>query len=1249
MSYAELATTTNFSFLRGASHPEELVAAAVALGHAGIGVADRNSVAGVVRAHVYARERREEVGDFKVVAGARLVFADGTPDILAYPQDRPAWGRLCRMLTQANARAPKGKSLLRLDDLLQHAEGLLLIAMERSSASDEDIEIVAKAAASPRKPPGIPDPRPEEPAQRASRRAAEARNSGSCFETPAAQAPQHEEGGSAARSKNDASRPARARLFVVPSPARATHGGPETYLDRLKQAAPGRLWLALVAGYGPHMRRSFAQRLRLARENGLPLVAVNDAIMHAPQRRAVADVVTCIREGRTLDNAGRRLAANAERHLKGAHEMARLFAQAPQAVAETLRVLDRIAFSLDQLGHNYPSELREGFASEQEALEHYVAEGAKTRWPGGVPAQVAATIAHELKIVAALDYAAYFLTVHDIVRYAREQKILAQGRGSAANSTICYCLGITEVDPRDGGLLFERFVSQERGEPPDIDVDFEHERREEVIQYIYERYGGDHAALTATVISYRGRSAIRETAKVFGFSEDVLAGLANSVWGRGAAPGAEAGLRIGLDPAEPRLARALELAHEIAGFPRHLSQHTGGFVITRDRLDEIVPIMPAAMEGRTTIEWDKDDLDALRILKVDVLALGMLTALRKGFELLERHYGEKADLSMPTNKKPVYDMISRADTIGVFQIESRAQMSMLPRLKPEKFYDLVIEVAIVRPGPIQGDMVHPYLRRRLGIDPIFFPKEELRDVLHKTCGVPLFQEQAMRIAIVAAGFTPDEADRLRRSMATFKRVGTIGEFHDKMIRGMTENGYEREFAERCFKQIEGFGSYGFPESHAASFARLVYASAWMKCHYPDVFACALINAQPMGFYAPAQLVRDAREHGVEAREVDINASDWDCTLEAASVCVSEGPVEIEISPRAPLPPPCEEGRGGGSRGKTLARLDPVDPHPQPLPARGTGIVSLSQESGLSGNDVRARLHPRHADMAPHIRTTHALRLGFRLVAGVAEDDMKTLVQQRGRGYDSVRDVWLRTGLSTGALEALAAADAFASLGLTRRDALWAVRGLNRAGDKDDLPLLRPLSFRAVEPDAHLPSMAPGEEVIEDYRSLRLSLRAHPVSFVRSDLDARGVMRNGDLTEARAARVKVAGLVLVRQRPGSASGVVFMTIEDETGIANAIVWPKLFEKLRATVIGARFVTISGKYQRESDVIHIIAEHIEDLTPLLGKLSGEAGGIETRARADAARRPKLPRASNPAPDLFADEAGVHDVLPRGRNFQ
>ncbi|TDX65288.1 DnaE-like error-prone DNA polymerase [Methylosinus sp. sav-2] len=1150
--FAELATATNFSFLRGASHPEEMVAQAMALGHIGIGVADRNSLAGVVRAHSYLREHAAEASGFRLAIGARLVFADETPDVLCYPKDRAAYGRLCRLLTRGNMRAQKGECRLFLDDLLEFSEGQQLIVMEGAA------------------PPLA-----------------------------------------------------------------------------LLEAARGRLWLAATALYGVDMRSALARRIALSREMGLPLIAVNEANMHVPERRPLADVLACVREKTTLDNAGYLLSANAERSLKSGAEMARLFVQAPQAVEETARFLEGLSFRLDALAHNYPSELREGFASEQEALEYYAREGARMRYPNGVPDKVETLLRHELKLIAELGYAAYFLTVHDIVRFARAKDILAQGRGSAANSVICFCLGVTEVDPTKHDLLFERFVSAARNEPPDIDVDFEHERREEVMQYIYARYGRERAGLTATVVSYRSRSAIREVGKAFGLSADVVSRLSNNVWGgmaqgeaspppprggRSSAEGDREGVKprvfavephpVRLSPAdpplkgegerEPRLAKALELTRELTGFPRHLSQHTGGFVITRDRLDEIVPLAPAAMEGRTTIEWDKDDLDALRILKIDVLALGMLTCLRKGLALLAERYDVVHRLSsIPAEEESVYDMISRADTIGVFQIESRAQMSMLPRLRPREFYDLVIEVAIVRPGPIQGDMVHPYLRRRIGKEQVSFPSAELEQVLRKTLGVPLFQEQAMRIAIVAGGFTPDEADRLRRAMATFKRVGTIGTFRAKMLAGMEARGYSREFAERCWGQIEGFGSYGFPESHAASFALLVYASAWLKCRYPDVFCCALLNAQPMGFYAPAQIVRDAQEHGVGVHEVDVNASDWDCTLE------------------------------------TRAQATP--------------------------------LHSRHASMAGDIRATHDVRLGFRQIVGLREADMKRLVAKRGAGYDSVRDLWLRGGLEPSTLERLAEAGAFASLGLPRRDALWAVQALNRAGDKDDLPLLRALSFAPQEEDANLPPMPLGAEVVEDYRFLSLSLKAHPMAFLRARLEAKGIMPCGalgggplphpppkgplpnpppqagegagstlhrDFAQRRplpspaqrgrvregatgqgareGARVTVAGLVLVRQRPGSASGVIFMTIEDETGIANIVVWPKLFERQRPEVIGARLVAVTGRVQNESGVVHVIAQKIEDLTADLRLLEQSRGAN-------------------------ASEAKAREAIPKGRNFQ
>ena len=991
------------------------------------------------------------------------------------------------------------------------------------------------------------------------------------------------------------------------------------------------------------MRTGLAKRAALAKTIGAPLLATNDALMHAPGRRALADVVACIREGVTLEAAGRLTQANAERHLKSPSEMARLFAETPAAVEETIRFLDGLAFSLDELAHCYPEELREGFPTPQAALEAFALEGARARYPEGVPERTREALAHELALIASLDYAPYFLTVHDIVRFARTRGILCQGRGSAANSAVCFCLGITEVDPARFDLLFERFVSPERNEPPDIDVDFEHERREEVIQYIYQRYGRERAGLAAAVTTYRTRSAIRETAKVFGLSDDVIAALNGTAWGHGSTPLDGTRVRAaGLDPADPSLALALALkmAGELTGFPRHLTQHSGGFVITRDRLDEVAPIMNAAMEERTTIEWDKDDLDALGLLKIDVLALGMLTALSKGLDLLKQHYGERLTLAtIPSEEPQVYAMIQRADTIGVFQIESRAQMSMLPRLKPEKFYDLVIEVAIVRPGPIQGDMVHPYLRRRQGLEDVVYPSRELEAVLKKTLGVPLFQEQAMKIAIVA-GFTPSEADRLRRAMATFRRVGTIQTFRDKMIEGMAAKGYDRDFAERCFRQIEGFGEYGFPESHAASFALLVYASCWMKCRYPDVFAAAMLNSQPLGFYAPAQLVRDAREHGVEVSEVDVNLSDWDCTLE---------------------PPSPARGRGDGGEGMGAEPSSGASRHLLPQAGEGT------PPSPACGRGVRGEgIHPRHASMIDAIRATHAVRLGLRQIVGVREDDMRRLVERRGQGYDSVRDLWLRSGLTPAVLEKLADADAFRSLGLDRRQALWAVRGLDRVGDQDDLPLFAASGpTRATEPDAKLPPMPLGAHVVEDYRRLSLSLKAHPTSFMRARLVARGILRSDALPSVRnGERVTVAGLVLVRQRPGTAKGVIFMTLEDETGVANVIVWPKAFERLRAIVLGARFVAVTGKLQSEQGVIHIVADRMEDLTPMLGLLSEAGATIETRARADEVRSPQLtmaqkrqgnrfaqtPRLDDPRPpSLPLETVEAKRAMPAGRNFR
>ncbi len=1200
-AYAELAVTSNFSFLRGASHPEELVDGAQRLGLAGLGIADRNSVAGVVRAHTKAKE-----AGLKLAVGARLVFADGTPDILAYPQNRAAWGRLTRLLTRGKRRAEKGDCILRLEDLIEDIEGLNLIVMPP--------RILRRHLASLNRSAGhvTTAPSSREHLRAVGRVGAEGAGVGGIFCAICTEAP----------PTPNPSPPLRGGRGVA-----TPHFGPSSQDDdlasllvKLKTAASHRsVWLAAGILYRGDDARRLMRLARISSETLVPLIAVNDVLYHAPERRQLQDVVTCIREHVTLKAAGRKLEANAERHLKPPEEMARLFRAAPQAVEETLRFLARCDFSLDELKYEYPDETRAGFPTPQAALAAFAEEGARRRCPNGITERVRRALDHELAVIAELNYAPYFLTVHDIVGFARSRGILCQGRGSAANSVICFCLGITDVDPERVDLLFERFVSAERREPPDIDVDFEHERREDVIQYIYEKYGRARAGIAATVISYRGRSAVRDVGKVFGLSEDTVAALAGSLWGWSMSGVTEKeARRAGLDPSDPRLAQALALSRELMGFPRHLSQHVGGFVITRSRLDEVVPIENAAMEDRTFVEWDKDDLNDLNILKIDILALGMLSCLRRAFAFMRAHYGVEHNLHSIQDEDPaVYRMIQRADTIGTFQIESRAQMSMLPRLKPAKFYDLVIEVAIVRPGPIQGDMVHPYLRRRQGLEPVVFPApspqhgppDELEQVLKKTLGVPLFQEHAMRIAIVAAGFKPAEADRLRRAMATFKRVGTIDTFRRKFIDGMTARGYQQVFAERCFSQIEGFGEYGFPESHAASFANLVYASAWIKCRYPDVFAAALLNSQPMGFYAPAQIVRDAQEHGVDVRPVDVNFSDWDCTLEPA-----------------PAFAPCQ------------------------------------------------RIHPRHAEMKDDIRACYALRLGLREISGFPEDQARRIETVRGEGrgegfdrgeeFDSVRDLWLRTRLPPSALERLARADAFRSLGLDRRDALWAVRALQRSGDKDDLPLFARVAMPDLEPDVTLPRMPLGAHVIEDYRHLRLSLKAHPVSFLRGELGARGILRHERLGEiASGRRVTVAGIVLVRQRPDTASGVIFMTLEDETAIANIIVWPRMFEIYRPIVLGARLVGVAGVLQSEQGVIHIVAERFDDLTPLLAKLSDDTDDSEDAAkvpafvhkdeggRADPPHHPRtgdslvrMLRLERTPVDALADTG----ILPKGRNF-
>jgi error-prone DNA polymerase len=1113
-AFAEIAVTTNYSFLRGASRPQEFAIVATLRGLAAIGIADRNTLAGVVRLYDGLQEvkRQTEIETPRLLVGSRLVFVDGTPDILAYPTDRAAYGRLCRLLSGGKLRAPKGECILTFDDLLKWQEGLLLVVM------------------------------PPHPG----RTATEIDFRKKCWNGSLALAA--EGPGEVPRERFKSSLPADPGEILP-------------VLETLAAIAPRRVWLGAFMPYRGDDRRRLQKLGRVAHAAGVPLLATNDVLYHMPERRELQDVITCIREHVTLDEAGRLLEVNAERHLKSPEEMAGLFRDFPEALDETVRFANRITFSLDQLKYNYPDEPVPRGKSAQQHLEDLTWEGAAIRYPEGLPDKVRETLEKELRLIGKMQIAPYFLTVYDIVSFAKSKGILCQGRGSAANSAVCYVLGITGVNPAEIDLLFERFVSEERREPPDIDVDFEHERREEVIQYIYERYGRHRAALAATVICYRPRSAIREVGKAFGLTEDVTAALASGVWGSWGSRLKSSEIRQGsFDPSNPLIASAAQVANELIGFPRHLSQHVGGFVLTNDHLDEIVPVGPATMKDRHFIEWDKDDIDALQMMKVDVLALGMLTCVRKAFELTALHGGKRYDLAnVPREDPAVYDMLCEADAIGVFQVESRAQMNMLPRLRPRKFYDLVIEVAIVRPGPIQGDMVHPYLRRRSGQEKVTFPSpspehgpaDELERVLGKTMGVPLFQEQAMKLAIVAAKFTSEEANGLRRAMATFRNLGTIDRFREKLIGGMTARGYDREFAERCFKQIEGFGSYGFPESHAASFSHLVYISAWIKKYHPAVFACALLNSQPMGFYAPAEIVRDACDHDVELRHVDVNHSTWDNTLER-----------------------CEDG-------------------------------SL------------------------------ALRLGFRQIGGFSEAWADSLVSARGNVYSDMDDLVRRVRLPKRALIILAEADSLQSMGIDRREALWAVR---RIADVDGLPLFAAQSVEERPPEeiAPLPPMPLSEHVLTDYQMLRLSLRAHLMQFLRDLFRAERVWTCNDITQATDGEPACcAGIVLVRQMPGDA-GVIFITLSDETGIANVVVWPRLFEKFRREVMGARLLLVEGKIQRSPEgVVHLVAERIFDRTDELDHLSDDdVEGPSFRSQAAATHVHQHPRNVR--------------VVPQSRNF-
>ncbi|MGN6507929.1 MAG: error-prone DNA polymerase [Chitinophaga sp.] len=1060
MRYTELQVTSNFSFLRGASHPEELVQQAAEYGYSAIAITDRNSFAGIVRGHAAAKEC-----GIRIIPACRLDLLDG-PSLLAYPVDKEAYGRLSALLTTGNLRAEKGECHLYRNDVYEHRHGIKFIVVPPATLNAQfDLGEDFKAA-----------------------------------------------------------------------------------LLQYREAFGKDLYLGATRSYDGDDQKKLYRLARLAETMDTPMVATNDVHYHIPQRRELQDVLTCVREKTTIREAGYLLHSNAERYLKPMDEMERLFMRHPDAVRRSLEIEEACRFSLDSLKYIYPEELTTGGRTPQEELTHLAWEGAREHFGDDIPKKISNDILYELAFMEKMDYAPYFLTVHDIVRFARKQGILCQGRGSAANSTVCFCLGITAVNPLTFNTLFERFISSARNEPPDIDVDFEHERREEVIQYIYEKYGRDRAAIVATVTQLRQRGSVRDVGKAMGLSLDMIDRLSGTLSYHDDEVDEDRIREEGLDPSEPLLKKVLELTRQMMGFPRQLGQHTGGFVITRGKLTDLCPVMNARMENRTCIEWNKDDIDTLGFLKIDVLALGMLTCIRKAFDLAKQHYGEELTLAnIPQEKTEVYEMISRADTIGVFQIESRAQMSMLPRLRPKCFYDLVIEVAIVRPGPIQGDMVHPYLRRRNKEEAVEYPSKELEEILKRTLGVPLFQEQAMQIAIDAAGFTPAEADELRRSMATFKSFGKVSRFEKKLIDGMVGKGYKEEFARRVFRQLEGFGSYGFPESHAVSFALLVYVSSWLKCFHPDVFATALLNSMPMGFYQPAQIVIDARKHGVEVRPVDVNHSFWDNTLE----------------------------NSGGTR--------------------------------------------------------CAIRLGFRQVGGLKEDDAQTLTAARGKEYASITAI-RDAGVPQSAMEKLADADAFRSLGLDRRQALWEISALH---DRPQAMFAGQPSESAKEGQVQLPFMTDAEHVLQDYASVSLSLKAHPVSFVREQLKLLNVLTTQEISEAKdGSLVKVAGLVLVRQRPSTASGVCFITVEDETSFSNLVVFETLFEKYRREINQARLLMVEGKLQREGEVVHVIVQKCYNLTKLLKGMA-------------VPHHDDQPLIS--APQQPSAETDVKDVFYKGRNFR
>ncbi len=1013
-SYAELHALSNFTFLRGASHPEELVESAAELGYRALAITDECSVSGIVRAHVTAKN----CGLEKLIIGSEFRL-DGGLKLVALAQNRAGYARLCRLISDGRRAAKKGSYRLTAD-----------------AFSD-----------------GLPD----------------------CL-----------------------------LLWIPDSPMQAE--------DRwICDAFDKRLWIAveLLADGLEHQRLD--RLLGLSRTLGLPVVASGDVHMHRRSRRMLQDTITAIREKVTVDRAGFALYSNGERYLRSPELIASIYPAG--LIEETLHIAGLVDFSLDEICYEYPHELVPDGETPTSFLRQLTEQGMRRRWPDGAPKKVVELVEHELDLIAELSYEPFFLTVYDIVAFARAQGILCQGRGSAANSAVCFCLGITEVDPGRMATLVERFISKERNEPPDIDVDFEHERREEVIQYIYEKYGRKRAALAATVITYRPRSALRDVGKALGLSGLQVDKLARSMqWWDGQQVDDSRVLEAGLDPESPVIKRLLYLVRELIGFPRHLSQHVGGFVISNGPLSELVPVENATMEDRTVIQWEKNDLEDLGLLKVDVLGLGMLTAIRRSFDLIKEYDGREYSLStVPAEDERVYDMICDGDTMGVFQIESRAQMAMLPRLKPRCYYDLVIEVAIIRPGPIQGDMVHPYLRRRSGEEVVEYPSDDVKEVLQRTLGVPIFQEQVMQLAVVAAGFTPGEADRLRRAMAAWKRRGGLGPFEGKLINGMRERGYSEDFARQIFKQIKGFGEYGFPESHSASFALLVYVSCWLKCHEPAAFTAALINSQPMGFYSASQLIQDVRRHGVEVRVVDVNTSDWDCTLE------------------------------------------------------------------------------RTQDGKP------ALRLGLRQVKGLPETAGRAIVEARSAGlYRGIQQLLERSAMNRRELSALAAAGALKSLEGHRHRARWAVAGVEK-------PTALIPSMQRYEAVPMLRRPTEGQNVVADYKHLGLTLERHPVKLIRHHLDGFNYVASGRLPGmSTGCRVKVAGLVITKQRPGTASGVTFVTLEDESGCINLIVWKKIADEQRGVLLNARLMGVEGELQIEGKVIHIIARRLIDHSEMLGML-------------------------------------------------